>query len=146
MAQQDLNYSIFAKITPQEAAEKISRVSEWWGKNTSGSSQKQGDVFTYHAGDTWVTFKVSEVIPYRKIVWQVTDCYLSWIDNKKEWKETSIVWDIANIGDSTQINFIHLGLVPAMECYNDCEKGWSDYIKQSLFKFITQNEGMPDKF
>ncbi len=146
MAQQYLNYSISAKITPAEAADKISRPSEWWGKNIDGTSQKPGDTFTYHAGDTWVTFKVAEVIPDKKIVWKVSDCNLHWIDDKKEWKDTSIVWDIAMSGDSAQIHFTHQGLVPGMECYNDCEKGWSDYIKQSLFKFITKNEGLPDKF
>ncbi len=144
--QKDLIYSIKAGITPAEATEKISRVSEWWGRNIEGISRKQGDVFTYHAGNTWVTFKIAEVIPDKKIVWHVTDCNLHWIHDKKEWKDTSIVWDIAGNGEVTQIHFTHLGLVPGMECYNDCEKGWSDYIQQSLFQFLTKDKGLPDKF
>ena len=37
----------------------------------------------------------------------------------------------------------HVGLVPGIECYEDCEKGWDFYIKESLFKFLTEGKGLP---
>ena len=45
----------------------------------------------------------------------------------------------------TQINFTHIGLVPEVECYDMCVKGWDQYVKGSLLKFITEGEGQPQK-
>jgi len=39
----------------------------------------------------------------------------------------------------------HIGLVPGIECYNDCEKGWDHYIRDCLFKLITTHKGIPER-
>ena len=46
---------------------------------------------------------------------------------------------------STQISFTHVGLVPEVECYDMCVKGWDQYVKGSLFKLITEGTGQPQK-
>jgi hypothetical protein len=37
----------------------------------------------------------------------------------------------------------HIGIVPSVECYDSCEKGWDLYIKESLFKYINEGRGIP---
>lgn len=54
-------------------------------------------------------------------------------------------FDISTHEDTTQVTFTHIGLVPEVECYDMCIKGWDQYIKGSLFKLITEGEGQPQK-
>jgi hypothetical protein len=143
-ATKNYHAAIIAKTTANKAFEKINHVKEWWAKNFSGNSQKLNDVFTVRFGETFVTFKLIEVVPDKKVVWLVTDCYLHWINDKKEWLNTKIVFDISEKNGSTKIDMTHLGLVPGSECYNDCKKGWDGHIKQSLYKFVTEGKGMPE--
>jgi hypothetical protein len=39
---------------------------------------------------------------------------------------------------------IHIGLVPEIECYTSCVKGWDQYVKGSLFKLLTEGKGLPN--
>jgi Activator of Hsp90 ATPase homolog 1-like protein len=145
MNQQNYQSSIIANITAEEAFKNISHVSEWWTANFEGSSERLNDIFTVRFGETFAVFQVAEVIPGKRIVWLVTDCYLHWHNDKTEWNNTKIVWEIFSQNNSTKINFTHVGLIPEAECYNDCVKGWDHYITQSLFKLITENKGLPEK-
>ena len=143
MNQQNYQCSIAAEITPAEAFDSINNVNEWWAKNFEGHSKKLNDVFTVRFGETFVTFKISEVVPDKKIVWQVADCYLHWLQDKTEWKGTSIMFEISPAGDSTQVTMTHIGLVPGIECFDQCESGWNHFIKESLFKLLTEHAGVP---
>ncbi|MFI5134394.1 MAG: SRPBCC domain-containing protein [Chitinophagales bacterium] len=144
MNKQDYNAIITVNATAEKAFNNIKSVSKWWGTNFEGSSQKSGDVFTIRFGKTWVTFEIAEVVPDKKIAWLVTDCNLEWIKDKKEWKGTKMLFKISAKDNATQISVTHIGLVPGIECYNDCVKGWNFHLKESLFKLITEGKGMPD--
>lgn len=145
MNKQDYNQIITLHVKPNEAFKGICKVSEWWGKNNiEGETENLNDVFTYHIGDTRVTFKIIEFIPDKKIVWLCTDGYLPWLEDKTEWKNTKIVFEISENENSTQINFMHIGLVPEVECYEMCVKGWDRYFKDSLLKFLTTGKSGND--
>ena len=103
MIQQDYNISISANVTSQEAFDGICRVSEWWATDFKGNSQKPDDIFTVDFSGTWVTFKVVEFIPNQIIVWLVTDCYLAWINDKKEWLGTRLNWEITTENNTTAV-------------------------------------------
>ena len=143
MNQQNYQSSIAAAFTPGEAFEGISRVNEWWAKNFEGSAEKLNDVFTVRFGETFVTFKVTESMPGKKIAWHVTDCYLPWLNDKTEWNGTTVVFDISPSGDETQVTMTHVGLVPGVECFDQCEAGWNKHFKGSLFKLLTEHAGVP---
>jgi len=143
MNQQNFQCSIAADVTPAEAFESINQVNQWWAKNFEGSSQKRNDVFTVRFGDTFVTFKISEMVADEKVVWDVTDCYLPWLNDKTEWNGTSVVFEISPVGDETQVAMTHVGLVPEVECFTACEAGWNRHIKGSLFNLLTKHEGAP---
>jgi len=144
MEKQDYNHVITVRTTEVEAFDAISHVTEWWATDFEGSSQKLNDVFTIHFGEISVTFQIIELVPGKKVVWLVTDCYLQWLNNKKEWKDTCIVWEITSVNNMTQISMTHVGLVPELECYNDCKEGWNYHVGKSLFSLLTQGLGMPD--
>ncbi len=143
MKTQDYHSSITAHISAKEAFEKIADVNDWWTANFEGSAKKLNDVFTVRFGETFVVFKITEIHPENKIVWLVTDCHLPWLNDKKEWKNTKIVWEISHEKDETKIEMTHVGLTPDVECYENCKKGWDHFINESLFKLFTENKGLP---
>jgi hypothetical protein len=142
--QTDYHASIVVPGSAQQAAEAISRVASWWTENITGNSKNQGDVFEVRFSDTFSRFKIIENTPAKKIRWFVLDCNLHWLKDKKEWKDTEVVWEISSVGDSTRINMTHVGLVPGIECFEDCNKGWNHYVKESLYKLLTEGRGEPD--
>src|SRR5258708_5951073 len=94
MENQNYNCAFVVKNPAQEVYESICRVPEWWTINTEGNSKKINDAFTIHFGETRVDFKIVEIIPNKKIVWLVTDCFLHWLDDKTEWKNTKLTFEI----------------------------------------------------
>jgi hypothetical protein len=137
--------SFTAELPPAEAMERIEDVGAWWTRGFAGSSRRAGDAFRvkFDSG-TWVDFQVSEVVPRRKAVWLVTDCYLTWVRDRKEWKGTKIAWELSPAKEGTKVTMTHLGLTPRAECYKDCEAGWNFYAAKSLQKFMADGVGLPD--
>ena len=146
MKEQDYHICITVPATAQEAFDGINSVSKWWTENVEGRSEKPGDEFTVRFGDVHVsTQKLVEIIPDEKVVWLVTHSRLNFIEDKQEWTNTKISFDISRQGDGTQIDFTHVGLVPKVECYGACTKAWDYYIAGSLFKLLTEGKGMPER-
>ena len=144
--------TIMVNASAEEAMKKISQVDHWWKKDFSGNAEKLNDTFTVPFGKpSFVDFVVSEFVPDKKVVWKVTDCYLPWFRDKKEWNNTEVVFELSeenshpNPGrrDITKIDFTHVGLVPQIECYDVCEKGWNGHI-DTLVKFINEGKGLPE--
>ena len=145
MIQPNYTATIAVKQNPEEAFKAITNVAAWWGEDIEGSAYYQGDQFTIHFGETFVIFKVTESDPGKLLEWQVTDCYLPWLADKKEWNGTRPRFEITNENDQTKIVFTHIGLAPGIECYNDCIKGWDQYVKGSLLALINEGQGLPQK-
>ncbi len=143
MNNQDYTVRIAANVSARDAFNSINRVSDWWAMHFEGHSEKLNDVFTVRFGETFVTFKIIDMVPDKKVVWQVLDCNLHRFRDKKEWKDTKVSFEITQQGDTTQVQFTHIGLVPTVECYEVCQKGWDQYAKQSLLKLITEGKGYP---
>lgn len=145
MKKQDYNATIVVKTTAAEAFKYINHVSAWWTENLEGSSARLNDVFTVRFGETFVTFRITEFVPAKKVVWLVTDSNLHWLYDKKEWNGTSVRFELSGEKDATSIHFTHIGLLPGIECYNNCKRGWDEHIKDSLFGLISEGKGLPQK-
>jgi hypothetical protein len=143
MEKNDFNTSISADITAEEAIRKINKVPEWWGINFSGSAEKQNDKFVVKmGGDSFFNFNVTELIPGKRVVWLITDCNMPWYTNKKEWADTKLIFDVMENNGVTTLHFMHEGLTPDVECWKDCEPGWTHWIKTSLFSYFTTGKGV----
>jgi hypothetical protein len=88
--------------------------------------------------------KIIEFIPNKKVVWYVLENYFDFTHDKTEWKGTKIIFEISKKDNKTQIQFSHLGLVPAYECFDICSNAWSQYIQSSLRNLITTGKGEPN--
>ena len=138
----NFNCTISAKISADEAIKRINYIPGWWGVTFSGSSEKQNDKFIVKmSGDSFFNFTVAELIPGRRVVWLVTDCNMPWYSDKKEWTNTKLIFDLSENNGVTTLNFTHEGLTPDVECYKDCETGWTHWITTSLSSYFTTGKG-----
>lgn len=127
------NFTISLQVdqTPQKIFKAINNVSAWWTE-IEGRSQKPGDVFTVRFGEVFITHKIVELVPYKKVVWHVTD------SSEKEWIDTKICFDISIRDNSSEINFTHFGMVPELKDYDECLKGWTKFINGNLPNLIAK--------
>jgi len=144
MEKKNFHIAMTVNATAEETMKKINQVNRWWAKNFSGNAEKLNDKFKVRFGDTFVDFMISELIPNKKVVWKVTDCNLHWIKAKKEWNNTEVVFEISPENKKSRIDFTHVGLVPGIECYENCEEGWTHHLKDSLIKLIDDGKGFPE--
>jgi hypothetical protein len=130
---------------PQEAFDSINNVRGWWSGNIEGNTDKLGDEFVYRFQDIhYSKQRITELIPGKRVVWEVLDSYLSFVEDKTEWNGTKITFEISRKGDKTEVRFTHNGLVPACACFGDCSDAWGFYVRESLRKLITSAEGQPN--
>src|SRR5262249_18333898 len=103
------------------------------------------DEFLYHYKDVHVCkMKLVELIPGKKVVWQVLSNYFNFTKDKTEWTGTKIIFEITATNGKTQLHFTHEGLTPEYKCYEACRDGWSKYIKKSLYSLVTNGKGQPN--
>jgi hypothetical protein len=142
---QHYSTSFMVNQSPEEAFAAINNVRGWWSQAIEGDTDKPDAEFKYHYQDVHrATFKITEFIPGKKVVWHVLDNYFNFTQDKTEWTGTDIVFEIARKGDKTEVHFTHIGLVPEYECYDVCSNAWGSYITSSLYNLITTGKGQPN--
>jgi len=161
MKTSDFTTTILVDQTPKEAFNAINNVRGWWSEEIEGSTDRLNDVFKYHFEDIHrCQVKLIEVVPDKRVVWLVMENYFKpgifdggvhqpnskdkFPNDKSEWTDTKISFEISKKNDKTQIRFTHLGLVPEYECFDVCSNGWTHYIRTSLRKLITTGKGEPN--
>jgi hypothetical protein len=145
MNDQDLTIRFTVEQTPEEAFAAINDVRGWWSGEIEGNTDKLGEEWTYRYKDIhYSKQRITELTPGKRVVWQVVDGYLNFVEDKTEWTGTEIVFAISKQGERTEVRFTHRGLVPKMECFNGCSSAWGAYISGSLKSLITTGKGRPN--
>lgn len=117
----------------------------WWSQQIEGNTDKPGEAFFYHYKDIHLCkIKLVELVPDKRLVYEVLENEFNFIKDKSEWVGTKLIFEITRDGAQTEITFTHEGLVPEYECYNVCFDAWTGYIKTSLYKLITTGKGEPN--
>ena len=145
MKTQDYTTTFLVDQSPQEVFAAINNVRGWWSGEIDGDTDKPGAEFTYRYQDMHRSRqRITEFVPGKKVVWRVLDSYLAFVDDKEEWNDTEISFEISKQGTKTEVRFSHHGLVPQGECYEMCSTAWGSYINGSLKNLITGGEGRPN--
>jgi Activator of Hsp90 ATPase homolog 1-like protein len=143
MKVKDFTTTIEVPNSPQEVFNAINNVRGWWQGVIKGNTEKLHDEFTYQMAEFHLSKqKIVELVPYKKVVWQVTESSINFVADKKEWLNTTICFEITADKNNTQLIFTHQGLVPEIECYGGCSGAWEQLIQQSLYSLITTGKGV----
>ncbi|WP_225586947.1 SRPBCC domain-containing protein [Algoriphagus sp. Y33] len=156
----DFTTTLVVDKTPAEVFNAINNPLAWWSEEIKGRTAQLNDEFDYHFEDIHrCRVRIIELIPDQKVVWHVLDNYfkagifedashqspeIEMAEDKTEWKDTRINFEISEVENKTYLRFTHFGLVPEYECFEVCSNGWTHYIRQSLFGLITTGKGEPN--
>ena len=145
METQDFTSSLLVEQTPEAAFNAIKNFRAWWSEEIEGRTDGLNETFFYHYKDVHLSkIKLIELIPAKKLVYQVVDNQFNFVQDKREWIGTKLIFEISKEGDNTKVKFTHEGLVPEYECYNVCNDAWTSYIQGSLKSLITTGKGKPN--
>ena len=146
MKSQDYNKTITVDQSPDDAIAAITNMRGWWSENIEGSTDTLGGEFTYRYQNVHsCTMKMTELIPGKKVVWRVLENYFNFTQDKSEWVDTELIFEVSRKGNKTEIRFTHKGLVPDYECFEICSDAWGSYINGSLRSLITSGKGKPNQ-
>jgi len=117
----------------------------WWSAAIEGDAGRLDGEWRYRYQDVHrATFRTTELVPGKKVVWHVVDNTFNFVKDANEWTGNDLVFEIERIGDQTEVRFTQVGLVPAYECYEVCSQAWGSYVTGSLRNLITKGEGQPN--
>ena len=138
MTTKDFTTTLVVDQTPNQVFNAINNPRGWWSGEINGSTNKLNDEFTYRYKEFHLSKqRIIEMIPDQKVVWLVTESQLNFIEDKSEWTDTKISFEISEKGNKTQLRFTHVGLIPEIECFNSCSTAWTQLIQQGLLSLIT---------
>jgi len=113
-------------------------ICRWWTAATR--SERHGDkVRLFMAGEVHlVDFTIEQAPGTNSVTWAVTACV------EPDWIGTTPSFFLRPNGDGTYgIEFRHVGLQPALPCYDQCRAGWNHFMP-SLHQFLETGEGRPN--
>jgi uncharacterized protein YndB with AHSA1/START domain len=130
--------------TADQVFDAINDVRSWWMTKVEGDNRAVGNEFSYRVpGVHFCTMRVTELRPGERVVWQVVDNHMSFIDDQSEWLGTEIRFELSEKDGATELRFTHDGLVPSYECFDICRNAWTFYVGESLRSLAATGEGEP---
>ncbi|REH01627.1 SRPBCC family protein [Flavobacterium aquicola] len=145
MKNQDFTSTILVDKTPAEAFNAIQNFRGWWSEDIEGETDQLGETFFYHYQDIHLCkIKLVEKIQDQKLVYQVLANEFSFTQDKTEWVNTKMIFEISKEGEQTKVKLTHEGLTPKDECYNICNDAWTGFIQNSLKSLINTGKGQPN--
>jgi uncharacterized protein YndB with AHSA1/START domain len=125
------------------ALSTIEGVRNWWSQDCDGSSEVGGTIH-FRFGTCFNDMRVDRLAP-TEVRWHCTRAHTvgAAVTNEGEWVGTELVFHLNEAGaGKTRIDFEHVGLVPSLECYDMCLKGWAHFLN-SLQQYVETGEGTP---
>lgn len=129
----DYSASFTTPRDPEAVYATLVAVRDWWAGDISGSAEAVGDTFIYRFEPHHVSRqRVAELAPGRRVVWDVTDSAINFVDDKQEWRGTRIVFEIAGIEGGSRVTLTHHGLTRQKACFDACSQGWEHFFGKGL--------------
>jgi hypothetical protein len=89
--------------------------------------------------------RIERMEPDREVLWLCTVANIAagQLASRDEWVGTQLVFRLAPDAEGrTRLDFEHIGLVPTLECYEMCNRGWRHFLA-SLQQYVGTGRGTP---
>ncbi len=142
-APDDYTYEMQVQVAVAQVVEAVTDeavISRWW--TAVSRAERHGDqVQLFMGGDgPAVVLAVDHVPGTNTVTWLVTDCPVM-----ADWVGTKPSFAVQPDDDgSCTIEFRHIGLRPALECFDQCRAGWNHFMP-SLHQFLETGVGRPNE-
>lgn len=123
--------SVFAAVSSVEG------LAGWWTTDTGGSPEPGGELrFAFRDGAA--VMRVDEQNPPALERWTCLGH-----SGQPEWAGTTVTFRLTEVDPAvTRLEFTHSGLLPRLDCYDECSAGWS-YLMGSLASYAETGTGRP---
>ena len=134
----DILHRVAFRASPQAAYKALTArddLAAWWTTDTRGGSAVD-EVIHFQFGDKgFFDMKVLELVPGRRVLWQV-------VDGPKEWIGTRVRFELSRDGDYTTLLFTHEGWKEPVEFMHHCSTKWGIFL-MSLKSLVETGKGAP---
>lgn len=135
--QNDTTIEFTVAATPDQVFDAVVDVRAWWSGDITGPTDEVGGEFTYRHEDVHRSVqRVTGLEPGRRVTWHVVEGYLEFVQDKREWTGTDVVFDISPAEEGSTLRFTHVGLGPRLECHDACSEAWRYYVGAALRALI----------
>ena len=121
--------NVFSTLTDIDA------LTSWWTPAAGGAHA--GETLRFLFGDSELVIRVSEANRPSRVRWDVLAC-----GPVPDWDGTTIIFDLEPVDTGSELRFRHEGLNPGLECFNECQAGWT-YFLASLVSLVERGVGSP---
>ncbi|MEY4564392.1 MAG: hypothetical protein RLZZ618_3669 [Pseudomonadota bacterium] len=130
--------AVYAALSTQQG------LSQWWTA-TCEADETVGGQARFDFNQTHKTMRIDRLEPGREVRWHCVQAHLEapGIAHTSEWVGTDIVFRLSpEAGGGTRLEFEHIGLTQALQCFNICQSGWTIFLG-SLKSLVETGTGQP---
>jgi uncharacterized protein YndB with AHSA1/START domain len=123
-----------------DALTTLQGLAGWWTALVSGTPTTGGEIeFAFAGLDEKILMRVEDATTPSSVIWSC----LTHIGHP-EWQGTRIVFELTQTDDGPGgiLSLRHIGLNPALSCYQTCQNGW-DHFLASLISYAQDGNGTP---
>jgi uncharacterized protein YndB with AHSA1/START domain len=122
-----------------DALTTLEGLAGWWTPTVGGNPTSSGEIrFAFAGLDEEIVMRVEEATRPSTVIWHCVKH-----TGHPEWAGTRIVFELEpGEGAPGMLRFRHIGLVPALSCYETCETGWDRFLT-SLVDYAERDTGSP---
>ena len=151
MTTKSYSKSIDVKAGPSAAFAAVTLGVEHWWTRPDQPLAHIGDraKFTFPPGVSYWTFELTGMEQPGHVEWTCVDALHIHEGQPKEieteWLNTTVRWQIIELGTGSRIEMRHQGLTPELLCYDVCEAGWDMFFLGSLKLYLDTGQGAPHR-
>ena len=136
----DYSYEMHVHASPQQIIAAVTDgelICQWW-TSAARSEHHADDVRLFMSdGGRLIDFTLDHSAGTDEVVWAVAACVM------EDWVGTMPSFSVRQNDEGTcAVEFRHIGLRPALECFDQCCAGWNHFMP-SLHRFLETSEGRP---
>jgi len=120
-----------------DALTDVAGLTAWWTRAT-GTADAGGQIEFWFDPPQPCVMRVDQAVRPDLVQWTVTSC-----DFLPDWVGTRPTFTITQLdGDECELEFVHHGLTPELDCIEMCTRGWDHFIP-SLRDHVESGHGRP---